>query len=135
VKLYKKRKKYKSRRAKRGSYISKKCLKEIHYRSSWELFYAIYLDNNEKVISYSYEPYSISYVSNLKTKKIRKYYPDFEIQFFDGEKHIVEIKPKKKLTQLTNVKKFAAAKIYAQQNNMQYVILTEVELKALGLVL
>ncbi len=123
----------KSRRAKRGIYVSFKCKEPIHYRSNWELEYAKYLDKNQDVISYSYEPYFILYVSNTKSKKIRKYYPDFELNMSDGSKLLVEIKPKNKLTSKINMKKFAAAIAMCNQAGITFRILTEVDLKSLGL--
>lgn len=127
------RKRRKSRRAKRGFHNSQKCLTSMNYRSSWELKYALYLDSNEDVISYKYEPYAISYISNIRTKRLRKYYPDFEVTKKDGTKILVEIKPKSKVMYIKNVKKANAAKEYATLNNMQYLLVTENDLKNLGL--
>ena len=44
-----------------------------------------------------------------------------------------EIKPKKKTTVAKNVKKFAAASAYCLKNSLTFVVVTEVDLKALGL--
>jgi hypothetical protein len=132
-KKIKKRKRRASRRAKRGVHNSLKCVAPINYRSGWELKYALYLDANPNVVSYRYEPYHVDYVSNYRTGKKRKYYPDFEIRMDDGSLVLVEIKPKKKLTLLTNIKKFAAASAMCVLNGMTFRIVTEVDLKALGL--
>ena len=129
----KKRKRRKSRRAKRGTHISLKCIFPFNYRSSWELKYALYLDINPDVISYMYEPYAIDYVSNIKTGKVRRYWPDFEIVWKTGIKSLVEIKPAKKVNQIRNVKKAAAAKLFAASKGLDYVLITEVDLKHLGL--
>lgn len=126
------RKRRVSRKAKRGIHISNKG-GTFKYRSNWELKYALYLDNNPNVISYVYEPYAIDYVANNKTKKIRRYWPDFEITWNTGNKTIVEIKPKKKLIQIRNIKKANAAIQFASLHNMNYVLITEIELKSLGL--
>lgn len=127
-----KRRRTKSRRAKRGTYTSAKCSKVIRYRSRWELLYAQYLDAQPSVASYEYEPYAIEYVSNVRTGRIRKYWPDFEITMHDDTKIIVEIKPAKKVIQAKNMKKAYYAKQFAAQSNKSYVILTENELKSLG---
>jgi hypothetical protein len=127
------RKRRKSRRAKRGFHNSIKCLTLMNYRSSWELKYALHLDSNEDVLSYKYEPYAISYISNIRTKRLRKYYPDFEVTKKDGTKFLVEVKPKNKVANIKNVKKANAAKEYALLNNMTYLLITEDDLKRLEL--
>lgn len=128
-----KKKKRKSRRAKRGVHLSSKCSTPINYRSGWELKYALWLDVNQDVVSYRYEPYAVEYVSNYRTGKRRKYYPDFEVRMSDGSLVLVEIKPKKKLTLLTNIKKFAAASAMCVLNGMTFQVVTETDLKTLGL--
>lgn len=125
--------KRKSHRAKRGVHISPKCSVPIKYRSGWELAFATYLDGLATVISYEYEPYPIRYISNVRTGRSRNYWPDFEVTRADGTKLLVEIKPHKKLKLPLNVKKAAAAADYAQKNGIQYMAVTEIELKALGL--
>ena len=106
---------------------------ECKYRSGWEQKYMVYLDDNPEVASWSYEKLVIEYVSNKKTKKIRKYYPDFQIEYKDGRKVVVEIKPSRKLQQATVVKKIRAAKEWCTEHDMVYKILTEIELKDIGL--
>lgn len=106
---------------------------ECKYRSGWEQKYMVYLDDNPDVASWSYEKLVIEYVSNKKTKKIRKYYPDFQIEYKDGRKVVVEIKPSRKLQQATVVKKIRAAKEWCTEHDMIYKILTEIELKDIGL--
>jgi len=112
---------------------SVKCQLPINYRSGWELAYAKWLDTNLDVVSYRYEPYPIEYISNYRTGKRRRYFPDFEVRMSDGSLLLVEIKPKKKLTLLTNIKKFAAASAMCVLNGITFQVLTEVDLKALGL--
>jgi hypothetical protein len=128
-----KRRKRISRRAKRGVHCSHKCPNPFVYRSGWELKYALYLDESADVVSYLYEPYPVEYVSNLKTGKRRKYWPDFEVTMRDGTVVLVEIKPKKKLTLLMNIKKFAAASAMCASRGINFCIVTEVNLKELGL--
>lgn len=93
----------------------------------------IYLDENPDVISWSYEKLIIEYVSNKKTKKIRKYYPDFQIEYKDGTKVVIEIKPSRKLEQSIVIKKIRAAKEWCTAHDMTYKVLTEIELKDMGL--
>jgi hypothetical protein len=127
------RKRRKSRRAKRGIHVSPKCLEPIHYRSGWELKYALYLDGNPLIASYRYEPYSIPYVSNTRTGRVRQYWPDFELTQATGLRVLVEVKPLKKLKQAINRKKMEAAQRFCAKNGMAYGVITEVDLKGLGL--
>lgn len=106
---------------------------ECKYRSGWEVKYMVYLDSDPQVSTWSYEKLVIEYVSNQRTKKIRKYYPDFQVEYKDGSKVVVEIKPSRRLDQAKVVKKIKAAQSWCQSNNMTYKILTEIELKDLGL--
>lgn len=106
---------------------------ECKYRSGWEQKYMIYLDSSPDVVTWSYEKLIIEYVSNQKTKKIRKYYPDFQVEYKDGSKVVIEIKPSRKLDQATIVKKIRAAKEWCTAHNLTYKILTEIELKDMGL--
>lgn len=121
-----------SRRAKRGTHVSVKG-GTFNYRSGWELAFALWLDAQDDVLTYRYEPYFIEYLSNYRTKKMRKYYPDFEVTKTNGVKTLIEIKPKKKVNVAKNVKKFTSASTYCLNNGMTFVVVTEVELKALGL--
>lgn len=93
----------------------------------------VHLDSDPQVSTWSYEKLVIEYVSNQRTKKIRKYYPDFQVEYKDGSKVVVEIKPSRRLDQAKVVKKIKAAQSWCQSNNMTYKILTEIELKDLGL--
>ena len=93
-----------------------------------------YLDTSLDVTSFEYEKVKIPYVSNTKTKKIRNYFPDFLIQFVDGTKHLVEIKPARRVTQAKVQKKFKAAELWCIEQGIKFVVMTEVELKALSLI-
>lgn len=116
----------------RGTHVSP-IAGECKYRSGWEQKYMIYLDDHPDVMTWSYEKLVIEYISNQKTKKIRKYYPDFQIEYKDGKKVIVEIKPSRKMKQATVLKKIKAAIEWCTAHDLTYKILTEIELKDLGL--
>lgn len=133
--MRKPRRKRTNRRAKRSTfYPSEKCASSVlKLRSGWELAYVQYLEECDEVVEYDYEPYSIEYVSNKRTGKKRRYWPDFVVKWEDGREVIVEIKPKSKVTQVRNVKKMTAARAYAKLIGCEYVVVTEVELKSLGL--
>jgi len=106
---------------------------ECKYRSGWELKYMLYLDENPDVISYEYEPFEITYVSNKKSGRIRRYIPDIMIHMVDGSNVLVEIKPARRLNTRIVQKKASVAEDWCRENNATYKIITEIELKALGL--
>ncbi len=93
----------------------------------------VYLDSNPEVKSWTYEATVIEYISNLRTKKVRRYYPDFYVKYQDGREEIIEIKPKRKLEQAVIKKKSEAAKQWCCDHRMTYRIITEIELKDIGL--
>lgn len=116
----------KKSRYKKGIHYSPKMNKEFKYRSGWELGYMQYLDSNPDIESYDYECLKIPYIYG---KKKKTYTPDFIVGNV-----IIEIKPAYKLTVKKNIAKFAAGREYCKQNNMEYKIITEVELKQLGII-
>jgi len=130
-----KRRKKRSRRGRyhRGLHISP-VAGECKFRSSWEQKYMIYLDSHPDVSFWSYEKTIIEYVSNQRTKKTRKYYPDFYVEFKDGTRRVIEIKQKRKLEQDNVKKKTLAAQLWCTSNGATYEILTEIELKNMGLI-
>jgi hypothetical protein len=130
----KSRKKKKRGRYHRGTYSSTKSGIQYNFRSGWEQKYMIHLDENPDVSSWTYEKLVIEYVSNQKTKKIRRYFPDFYVEFSDGSKKVIEIKQKRKLEQAIVKKKTTAAQAWCETFGATYVILTEIELKNMGLI-
>lgn len=128
-----KRRKKRKRRYHHGEYSSKKTGQLCKYRSEWEFKFMKYLDENCDVLSWSYEQIPIEYISNIRTKKIRRYYPDFLVNYRDGRSEVVEIKPKYKTNQAIVKKKADAANNWCNSNGMIYKIITEADLKELGL--
>jgi len=128
-----KRKRKRKGRYIRGTHVSP-IAGECKYRSSWELKYMLYLDSHSDVETWSYEKTIIEYVSNQKTKKLRKYYPDFLVEFKDGSRRLIEIKQKRKLEQASVKKKAAAARSWCVEHGATYELLTEIELKNMGLI-
>jgi len=92
-----------------------------------------HLDADPEVSTWSYEKLIIEYISNKKTKKVRKYYPDFQVEYKDGRKFVIEIKPSRRLVQVNVIKKIRAAKEWCTEHDVVYKILTEIELKDIGL--
>jgi hypothetical protein len=117
----------------RGEYLSKKSGATCKFRSGWEEKFMSYLDSEPTIANWTYEKVVIEYVANLRTKKIRKYYPDFYVEYVDGHVEVIEIKPKRKLEQAIIKKKTAAAKVWCEKQGATYRILTEIELKDMGL--
>lgn len=93
-----------------------------------------YLDHCPEVVSWTYEQTVIEYVSNIRTKKVRRYYPDFYVKYSDGREEILEVKPKRKLEQRVVKKKIDAAQIWCVDRGMTFRILTEEDLGELGLI-
>jgi hypothetical protein len=128
--------------------------KPIVYRSSWERKMCMYCDEKTEIVKWSSEPIKIKYISPIDNK-VHNYYPDFYMsvkQQDDSEiEYIVEVKPSKQLIKpkvpkrntkkatdnykyaakeyLKNMAKIEAAKDYAKQHGMKFIILTEKTLK------
>lgn len=131
--IKKKRRRRKRKRAyKQGLYTSTKTGKVCKYRSGWELKYFEYLDSDENVISWESESIQIPYISNKKTGRIRKYIPDVLVRRKSGIT-LEEIKPSNKLGKRLVARKIRAGIEWATDNQIEFKVITEVELKALGL--
>jgi hypothetical protein len=115
-----------------GTYASKKG-GECSYRSGWEFAYLKYLDENPDVVSFQYESLKLPYISNYKTGRVKWYIPDVLVEYASGEKKLVEIKPKKKTEQAQVVKKAEAGRLWCSEHGATYEIISEVELRLLGL--
>lgn len=130
----------------------KKCMntsKSCVYRSSYELKFMRFCDNNPNVIKWGAEPIAIPYLNPLDNK-VHRYFPDNIIFIKEGEeivKYLIEIKPsretappnnknrknKQKLlfeqkTFVKNMAKWDAAKQWSKKNGYKFMILTEKEL-------
>jgi hypothetical protein len=116
-----------------GTYTSTKTGAACKYRSGWELKFMEYLDGEASVKTWWYEAFTIDYISNKKTGRVRRYIPDFKIEYDDGRIEVVEIKPSKRLTRPTVVKKLEAAGIWCRDHGVALRVITERELKGLGL--
>ncbi|NBW06509.1 MAG: hypothetical protein EBR82_00610 [Caulobacteraceae bacterium] len=130
----KKRKRQKRKgRYHRGEYVSIKTGQVCKFRSGWEEKVMVHLDADPGVELWTYEQTVIEYLSNIRTKKFRRYYPDFYVKYSDGREEIVEVKPKRKLGQITVKKKANAAREWCASRGIAFKIITEVELKEMGL--
>ena len=123
----------------------------IYYRSSLELRAFKYADINKHIVNFSIEPFPINYLKPSDGKQHR-YYIDLFLVFSTGDKFLVEIKPKAEtiepkkpkaktskslyryqqamLTYVINQAKWQAARVFAAENNMKFIIITDEDLGA-----
>lgn len=124
----------------------------IIYRSSWELKFMLFLDYQPEVIEWSSEEIVIPYYFEYDNK-YHRYFPDFYFVKLNKDnsvtKYMIEIKPKKdiefktpkKINNKTKAKvlesaitiskneaKWNAAKIWCEQREIKFMVLTEDEL-------
>jgi hypothetical protein len=113
---------------------------EPRYRSSWELAFMTFCDNNQHILSWASESIRIPYV-NPVTGKGSIYVPDFFITYQDkaGTTHaeVVEIKPKKqslieskassrdRAVVAVNYAKWSAATKFCQRAGLGFRVVTE----------
>jgi len=95
----------------------------LHYRSSYEKDILLLLDKCLDVSNISVESLRITYYD--VNRKERYYIPDFLVTTYTNDTYIVEVKPKCFVNDNINKLKFIAAKKYAIQHNMMFLILTE----------
>ena len=119
----------------------------IVFRSSWELKFMKWCDENPAIILWISETVFVHYHNPIK-QRIARYFPDFIIKLRNkhGEvkQYLIEVKPlketvppqkkrgKRKATMLyeqmtwaTNQAKWAAAKVWARKHSMEFLIITE----------
>ncbi len=124
-------------------------IQNIIYRSSWEKKVLLWLDSNPSILKYSSEELVIPYISP-KDGKPHRYYVDFVVEYKtragEVKRAAVEVKPEaqtlppkqpKRITKqfmesvetfAVNQAKWAAAKEWCSNNNMDFIILTEREI-------
>ena len=99
-----------------GQYTSIKTGATCNYRSSWEAEFMRILDFEPRVATWNYEPFTIPYVYEGKT---RRYIPDFLI-VLDGEDVLVEVKPPSLTDTGLNEAKRQAALDFCHRNGWKY---------------
>ena len=105
-----------------GHFYSNKNNKKMFYRSSYELQAYKILEQMNVVEKYIYEPFGICYQMN-GIKYI--YRPDLLVIYKNGEKQIIEIKPRKELDDIVNIKKFEGAERFCLDKNLSFGVWTE----------
>ena len=109
-------------------------------KSSWELTFMRFCDENDNIISWVYEPVKIPYFNPIKNKQ-SIYIPDFLIYYKDknGEDHVemIEIKPreqfmeskktskKEKADIIVNRAKWKAAATWCKHNNVVFRVVAK----------
>lgn len=126
---------------------------DIVYRSGLEKRYMMYFDTNPSILKWAVEEIVVPYVSPLDNAPHR-YFPDFIVKLRDKNGQIntlmIEIKPSKEREKpvkgnksnrkfmeevavyAVNQAKWKYAQNFCEKNNMQFVVLTEQEIKFSG---
>lgn len=86
--------------------------KPIIFRSSWEKIFVWWLEHNEKVFRWGSEVGAIKYT--MPNGTTHNYYPDFAVEFTDGIKWLVEIKPYAQTQKPKNPKDLTAVEMYTK---------------------
>lgn len=118
-------------------YISSCKNEPVIFRSGLELEFINYCENNPSIKRWASEPIKIKYYSRLDSKEMN-YYPDFIIEKTNGDRIIVEIKPKaqtykptvydnlwSKEAWIKNMDKWIAAYKFAKKHKMSFVVVCE----------
>lgn len=122
-------------------------LNKITYRSSWELKFCQFVDNNPNITHWASEEIAIQYLKPT-TGRVHRYYPDFYIEYIDRKgnviRELIEVKPDKQtrastarksktrlyedITYGINVAKWKAAQHWCTTKGVKFRILTEHQL-------
>ncbi len=110
-----------------GYYDSKKSKNKsgnnsIWHRSSYERKAFMKLDYDSNVKEWLYEWIKIP------IDEIHNTVPDFIVEYSDGSKKIIEVKPKNKMNDVDVIKKIKAMKKYCEENNMKFELWIEEDL-------
>jgi len=105
--------------------------KDPIYRSLWERRFMLYCDRSTAIQFWDSESFHIPYM-HPKEHRMRNYYPDFFVDYIDKHgkprQKLIEIKPRYQMKWHVNKAKWAAAREYCAQNNLEFQVLTEREL-------
>lgn len=99
--------------SKRGSFYSLKNQKGIKYDSSYEKKAFELLEEDENVLTFDRCNFYIPYIFETKN---RKYVPDIFVTYRNGEKGVIEVKPKYLVSESSEVDKFKLIKTLYQEN-------------------
>lgn len=123
---------------------------KVVYRSLWERNAFRWLEDNPDVIKWNSEDVVIPYICATDSKRHR-YFVDLFFEMKNGDKYLIEIKPKREtsppknpgkrtkkylseqLTYAKNVSKWKAAQQFALDNGVKFQVWTEETLRGLGI--
>lgn len=107
----------------------------VIYRSSYERRFIQWLEKSSMVLHWGSECIAITYVG--EDGETHRYYPDYVVEWSNGEKSLIEIKPYNQTVKpdprnewakrefSKNVRKWLAAKQWCEQHGFSFKILTE----------
>lgn len=101
--------------------------KEITFDSNWERSYFLECLKNPGIVSVIRCPFSIQYI-NPNDGLIHNYIPDFLVEYRDGSKILVEIKPKYTKYDKVVISKSKSAMKYCKDIGIKFIMITESEL-------
>lgn len=121
----------------------------VVFRSMWERYCFVWLDENSDIVSWSSEEVVIPYFYDVD-KRYHRYFIDLKFTTTKNETFIVEVKPHKEteppkrpdktkrylneaMTYVKNQNKWKAAETFAKDNGWKFMIWTEKELTAMGI--
>ncbi len=110
----------------KSCFLKTKKAGKIFCRSSWEKEFALYLDENCLVESFSLEPFCIPYINSKNKKKTTRI--DFYIILKNNKAVIVEIKPKNLLKYNENEFKIKGQKVFCKNNGIEFLVLGKDEI-------
>lgn len=94
---------------------------KIYCRSSWEVDFIKYCELSEDIQYLKSEPFTIKYFNSDSEE--HGYRPDYIIEFNDGQKCLVEIKPDYDQKTDKFIFKHLAALDYCEKNNLTFIVL------------
>lgn len=121
---------------------------KIFYRSGLELQFMGWCDKHQSVIKWASEEHIVPYISPLDNRPHR-YFVDFFVEFKNGNKYLIEIKPdsqtrppkktgqkakfiREMTTWAVNESKWKAAAKYAEKKGWKFKVLTDKVLRGMG---
>lgn len=96
----------------------------ISLDSNWEKLFFFKMDNNPNVKSVIRVPFTIKYI-NPNDNDWHNYLPDFLVEYNNGKKELIEIKPNYLLTDPIVKAKESYSIKYCSENNLSYKFITE----------
>ena len=107
-----------------GMFYSKKNDKHFRFDSSWELSRMMIMDSDDNdIVAFSKNPIRLGYKLNGER---HYYWPDFLIEYKNGDRVLEEIKPDGLSRTLEAKEKFRVADIYCEANGMKFRVLRSI---------